>query len=113
MPDFLPDRLNEPPSVFNGCSWEELGMVAIVSAAISLMLGIVVIAMGASWIILFAFVTCGTLIGTYIGSLIMSKIKAGKPAGHYKVQAHLMLQKIGLKNRTAILKTQSWDVGGE
>lgn len=88
-------------------------MVAVISAAISLVLGIIVISMGASWIILFAFVTCGSLIGTYIGSLIMSRIKAGKPAGHYKVQTHLMLQKIGLKNRTAILKTQSWDVGGQ
>jgi conjugative transfer region protein (TIGR03750 family) len=113
MSDFLPNRLNEPPSVFNGCSWEEIAWVSALAFVVSLLLGVMVISLGGKWIVLFACLTVGTLVGIYIGSKIMSRVKRGKPPGYYKTGMHIKLQKLGIRKITTITKSRVWDIGSK
>lgn len=109
MSDFIPDRMNEPPSVFNGCSWEELGALAGTSFVTSFVLGIL-LALITSWLVILLSIVVGTLFGIYFGSIVMLRLKSGKPPGYYKTKFHIILQDLGVKPRSCINKSRVWDI---
>lgn len=112
LTNFVPDRLNEPPSVFGGCSWEELGALATASASASLVLGII-LAFLVHWIVIFAVLVSGTLLGVYAGSKLMLTAKQGRPPGYFKTRIHLQLQDWGLTDRKSITRSRVWDIRSE
>ncbi len=113
MSDFIPDRLNESPSVFKGCSWEELAGLAALAAASSLVLGILAWIVTGIWLLIFCFVTVGTLLGLFFGSIFMQVAKKGRPSGYFKTKWNIALQNLGLVTRTAITQSRIWDIRSE
>ena len=110
MSNFIPDRLNETPSVFMGCSWEELGIAGAFSAGVSLIIGIVVGLLFGIWVAIPAILTVGGLLGTYIIAKIMMTLKAGKPHGYYKTKIAIIMKKYGFKDSRMIVVSRIWSI---
>lgn len=111
MSDFIPDRLNEPPSVFNGCTWLELGIAAALAAAVSLFLGIILALLLGTWIVILGLLPIGTLAGIYLISKLMMGAKRGKPVGYHKTKLHLLFQAMGFRPKDLITESRVWDIG--
>lgn len=110
MTDFIPDRLNEAPSVFYGCTWAEIGISAAVSAAASLALGVLFAVVTGFYVIVLGFLVIGTLSGVFIIAKVLQRVKRGKPIGYYKIKHTLLMQRLGLKENTVINESRVWDV---
>lgn len=90
VPDMLPTRLNFDAVVFCGCTMKEMQVLGISSLISSVViLGFVMKLLTGMFLIGVAFAFPITVVATWMGALVLQRLKQGKPKGYLK-QAHLL-----------------------
>lgn len=79
---FLPTRLNRESTVFGGMTVSEFGITAAIGFGVGLALGIVLWAIGLSWLFIPALAMLICLISVFIGKTMVARLKRGKPEAY-------------------------------
>lgn len=106
----MPDRLNRPPQVFLGLSDAELRMVGLVNLAVWLpvcgilagLIDQVVLGLGGG-----ALAAGG---GIWLSARVLRRLKRGRPEGYHADAVRAWLEDRGLKPRTMLRESASWDI---
>ncbi len=109
--NLLGDRLNAEPAIFRGCTFSELGVMAVVSILLWLpvsftlagLFGAITMGMG-----LAALGVIGTVYGT---ATLFQRIKRGRPDGYYQQRIVLFLHDTGLRRSGFVRRSGDWDIG--
>ncbi|MFU2077947.1 TIGR03750 family conjugal transfer protein [Avibacterium endocarditidis] len=79
---FLPTRLNREATVYGGMTVPEFGIAAAIGFGVGLFLGLVLWAIGLSWILAPAFAMLMCIIFVLIGKVLFARLKRGKPEAY-------------------------------
>ncbi|HDX0975814.1 MULTISPECIES: TIGR03750 family conjugal transfer protein [Pasteurellaceae] len=79
---FLPTRLNREATVYGGMTVPEFGIAAAIGFAVGLFLGLILWAIGLSWILAPAFAMLMCIIFVLIGKVLFARLKRGKPEAY-------------------------------
>ena len=109
--EILADRLNGQPTIFRGCTSQELTAIAILSTIF--WIPVMVMVLGALGNYAAGFSIGAILIGAtmFVVATIFQKIKRGRPEGYYQQQLECILEDQGLKRSHYIRRTGNWSLG--
>ncbi|MFZ7230578.1 TIGR03750 family conjugal transfer protein [Avibacterium avium] len=79
---FLPTRLNREATVYGGMTVPEFGIAAAIGFGVGVVIGIMLWAIGASWIFVPALAMLLCIIFVLIGKVLVARIKRGKPEAY-------------------------------
>ncbi|HDR1022188.1 TPA: TIGR03750 family conjugal transfer protein [Pasteurella multocida] len=79
---FLPTRLNREATVYGGMTVPEFGIAAAIGFAVGLFFGLVLWAIGLSWILAPALAMLMCIIFVLIGKVLFARLKRGKPEAY-------------------------------
>ncbi|HDX1022610.1 TPA: TIGR03750 family conjugal transfer protein [Pasteurella multocida] len=79
---FLPTRLNREATVYGGMTVPEFGIAAAIGFGVGLVIGIMLWAIGLSWILAPAFAMLMCIIFVLIGKVLFARLKRGKPEAY-------------------------------
>ncbi|MEE6076348.1 TIGR03750 family conjugal transfer protein [Avibacterium paragallinarum] len=79
---FLPTRLNREATVYGGMTVPEFGIAAAIGFGVGLVIGIMLWAIGLSWILAPALAMLMCIIFVLIGKALFACLKRGKPEAY-------------------------------
>lgn len=79
---FLPTRLNREATVYGGMTVPEFGIAATIGFVMGLVFGLVLWAIGLSWILAPALAMLMCIIFVLIGKVLFARLKRGKPEAY-------------------------------
>ena len=109
--EFLPDRLNDEPAVFKGCSVSELTMLAIIAGVVWLPISLIVAAIFGAITMGFGMAGVGVVGTVVLAAGRFQKLKSGRPSGFYIQQFRCWLDSRGLIKAPYIRQSGYWDIG--
>ncbi len=110
--DMLPNRLNFDAIIFCGCTMKELQKLVMVSFFGSLFLfGFIAKALIGMFLIGVALAFPLTVVFTWMGALMLQRIKQGKPKGYLKQAWRLFLERKGVLPSPFTTRSGKWSVG--
>ena len=109
--EFLPDRLNDEPSVFKGCSVTELTTLAIVAGVLWLPISLLITAIFGAITMGFGIAGVGVVGTVVLAAGRFQKLKSGRPNGFYLQQLRCWLDSRGIVKAPFIRRSGYWDIG--
>ena len=106
----LADRVDGEPPIILGLTTSEILLVALVVGLVLLPLVLLVAAavgLGSLALSLTGFAFLG---GVYIGSVVLRRLKRGRPLGHYQVMAAVAMQR-AIGGDKFMLRSGPWSLG--
>lgn len=107
----LTDRVNVEPAIINGMTSTEANYIAVVSFALSLLVGVALFIVTGFWPLLVVFCIGGPVLSLWYGSLYLQTIKRNRPDGFYVQAAHIWLSKIGIIRCRFIRHNRFYELG--
>ena len=108
--EFIPDRLNQEPVIFIGMTDSELRLGAVVSVCFWLPLCLVLAALLGQAILGIAAGVVLALASMWWVGRKLRVLKRGKPQGFHVLAITAFFEDAGLKSKTMIRESRSWDV---
>lgn len=109
--EILADRLNEQPTIFRGCSSQELVTIAWVSAVIWIPICVMLSSMLGYAMVGFSLGAIGVGCTVFVTATIFQKLKRGKPFGYYQQLFACFLEDKHIWRSKFIRKTGVWSLG--
>lgn len=109
--EILADRLNGQPTIFRGCTSQELTAIAIISTLF--WIPVMVMVLGALGNFAAGFSIGAILIGAtmFVVATIFQKIKRGRPEGYYQQKLECIMEDRGLRKSHYIRRSGYWSLG--
>ncbi|MDH0513460.1 TIGR03750 family conjugal transfer protein [Comamonas terrigena] len=92
----LTDRVNVEPAIINGMTSTEANYIAVVSFALSMLVGVALFIVTGFWPLLAVLGIGGPVLSLWYGSLYLQTLKRNRPDGFYVQATHIWLSKIGI-----------------
>ena len=105
------DRLNVPPPVFRGCSFQELIGIGVVALLILGPVLVIFAVISGLYTLSIGMLGLGLVVGVIGGATLYQRMKRGKPQGYYPLLVRLWMQKRGFKQYGIITRAGNWDLG--
>ena len=109
--EFLPERLNDEPPVFKGCSVSELTTLAMLAGGVWLPISLVVAAIFGAITMGFGIAGVGVVATVVLAAGQFQKLKSGRPSGFYLQQFRCWLDARGLVKAPFIRRSGYWNIG--
>lgn len=109
--EILADRLNQQPTIFRGCTSQELTTIGWVSAVF--WIPFMVLLTGALGNFAVGFSIGGILIGVtmVVVATVFQRVKRGRPDGYYQQKIDCFLEDKGFRQSHYIRYTGYWSIG--
>ena len=95
--EILANRVNDPPTVFRGCTASELVFIAVVSLLVLAPGCIAIGAMFGGWMVGFGASFLLMLGAIFIAATVLQRIKRNRPPGYYQHLIPVALHRAGIK----------------
>lgn len=107
----LTDRVNVEPAIINGMTSTEANYIAVVSFALSLLVGFALFIVTGFWPLLAVFCIGGPVLSLWYGSLYLQTLKRNRPDGFYVQATHIWLSKLGIIRCRFIRHNRFYELG--
>lgn len=111
--EILADRLNEQPTIFRGCSSQELVMILWIATLVWIPLCVFFAALVGYTMVGFSLGGIGVGLTVFVVATIFQKLKRGKPIGYYHQVVTCMLHDKHIWRSKFIRHTGTWGIGRE
>lgn len=109
--EILADRLNQQPTIFRGCTSQELTTIAWVSAVVWIPICVFITGIFGNYAVGFSIGGIAIGLTMFVLATIFQKIKRGRPDGYYQQLIDCFLEDNGFRKSKFIRKTGLWSTG--
>jgi conjugative transfer region protein (TIGR03750 family) len=105
------EHLNAEPLLFRGCTYSELGLIAVLSVLVWLPLSLLIAGMIGKLSMGLGVTTLGVIGTVYMLANLLQRVKRGHPEGYYQQRLAMWLHDRGLRDSGYIRRTGGWSIG--